>query len=676
METRNVIVGFVAALATALLIGWAQVSRDVLAAMERRPHPGVEGEPFFPAVSDSARDVIGAARVLLEARIEAAEGAEVASTADVASDAGGASDGEVASDGAVLGVGPTEAAAQSLLPLIERFPRMDPATGESWILSLYVPRPGFGDADPAERGPWIADLGGGLEGAFESIWRSLPPAVLDPQVLARGRWKLDQVLPGERPFPPDGGHRGVALDEGIDGIALTRLEPRGRFIYLPSWSIERQVQRSKMQGRAQKRARQIASWSKADTQSAEFAAVRTRSWVEAVPGGEIVGLQRGNVDVPEPEAAVLRERIRLAVDYLVRETDDRGKITYDYEATTDDTDGDYNILRHAGTAYSMMQAYRVGPDPAILAAVERAVGYYRRQMREDERNPGEWFVLDGKRAKLGGIGLGLCMLVELDKAVPGAADPALMAGMARHIERMQLPSGEFDSFYDWNGKQKTRRKSIYYSGEALLGLVRYYELTGEERWLDIAERGADFLVHQRWKALGIRFYIPPDAWLIQALEELDRFRPDAARQAYAFAIADAIARNKLMEPRGVPEDLLGADLSGLASLPNAATAGSFGEALAAAARLEARLQPGQTRYRDFALRNARFQLRNQYTVANSYALPNPDRALGGFRKKPDDGEIRNDYVQHNLSGLFGLLDLLDAGAPDVGEVHFDKRGAP
>ena len=40
-------------------------------------------------------------------------------------------------------------------------------------------------------------------------------------------------------------------------------------------------------------------------------------------------------------------------------------------------------------------------------------------------------------------------------------------------------------------------------------------------------------------------------------------------------------------------------------------------------------------------------------------LRRPDLALGGFRNTPDEQEIRIDGVQHNLSGLLGLLDLLE-----------------
>ena len=49
-------------------------------------------------------------------------------------------------------------------------------------------------------------------------------------------------------------------------------------------------------------------------------------------------------------------------------------------------------------------------------------------------------------------------------------------------------------------------------------------------------------------------------------------------------------------------------------------------------------------------------------------MPNPAKALGAFRERPDDSQTRNDHVQHNLSGLFGLLDLLDPTAPDIGQI--------
>jgi hypothetical protein len=147
---------------------------------------------------------------------------------------------------------------------------------------------------------------------------------------------------------------------------------------------------------------------------------------------------------------------------------------------------------------------------------------------------------------------------------------------------------------------------------------------------------------------------------------MDRVAPDDARTDYAFALGHAISQAKLLNPVTTPPDLLGGEISSLANLPPTATAGSFGEALSACARLEARRRPESTRYREVAAMNARFQLRSQLRADNTYYLSNPARALGGWRKRMASGEVRNDHVQHNLSGLFGILSLYESDAPDIG----------
>lgn len=630
-----------------------QYKSELRALDARKGLPTYDAESFFPGEDPVAGAVLGAARLVWDSH--------VASLAPVEVEGEGAAPTEpaVAPDAA-----PTVEWTEELLA--ERFPALSQLEGH-WVISLYIATPG------AEISPALADVSRGVKAAVDTFWDGVPPAQRVPELKARSRFKVD-AIGEERPFPLDGGYRGVALDEGLDGVVL-RHEREADFYALPSWSIERKVRRDGIHGRARRLAREIGGWKRSRTKEADFMAFRSRAWVEAKHGGgPPLPVRRGNTDVPVPNAKLLAERITLAADYMARETNDRGKITYEYQPQQDKLGTGYNMLRHAGTVYSMMQGYRVSPSEELLEASKRGIGYYRSKMREDKGRPGEWYVLDGSRAKLGGVGLGLCMMVEMEKANPGFVDMDVVLGMARHIEHNQKEDGSFDSFYDYGkGLKDPKRKSIYYSGEALLGLVRLYELTGDPHWLDVAEKGADYLVNKRWVALGLRIYIPPDAWLIQALEELDRFRPDDRRAEYAFAIGRSIARNKLMDPATAPPDLLGADLSGISGLPNAATAGAFGEALSAAARLEHRRRPGETTFLTYAMHNARFQLRHQFVEANSWFLPNPARAYGGFRVKVDDSEIRNDYVQHNLSGLFGLLDLLDEDAPDIGWVVPEDR---
>lgn len=673
MNRAGTLAGIALIVVAAVAVVRIQFGGEIKAMHHRGEIPGAAGVPFFPAPDPRADALLAATREALERLVQ--EAAQAPATAQAPDD----------DDSAAAPRDPPLTVAL----LAERHPALlDVGADERWILTLYVTNPGKGRIDPA-----IADLQDGVLAAARSLLDGLPEGMRTAQALATARLKVDLVVGQERDLPLDGGHRGVALDEGLDGIVL-RHPDEPDFWFPPSLAVERKVARDKVHGRARAYAREIGGWKRARTKDDEvsWAAFRTRSWVEAKAGGSdglVVGLARGNADVPEITPDLLRERIAMGAAFLVRETSADGAITYEYQAGEDTQPGDdYNILRHAGTVYAMMQAYRLSLDPAILDASRRAVDFYRRAMKEDEDHPGEFFVRDvghldarglpriGRKAKLGGIGLGLCMLVELEKAARGSVDMDLARGMGRNIQRMQAQDGSFQSFYDWDGRETDLHNSTFYSGEAILGLLRLHQLTGERQWLDTAIRGADYLVRRRWRSLGIQVYTPPDAWLLQALEELDRVEPDRRREEYAFAVGEMIARHKLMDPDVTPPDLVGADIAGPGSLPNSATAGSYGEALSAAARLEARRRPGETRFLTFALRNASFQLRNQFWGPNEYFLPNPERAHGGFRLKPDDAEIRNDYVQHNMSGLFGLLDLLDESAPDIGAtVHGGSSAA-
>ncbi len=596
----------------------APVARGIL---EREPHPGLEEEPFFPPYDATTERTLGALRDGLNAR----------------------------------------AWREATEPTITELDR-----DRVCIASLYVPM-GRGDVGPYTATLSQEGIDSGVAEAVDTIWAQLEPRARTPRNIARSRLKLDCVVGGERPWDQDANYGGVLLDQGLDGIVL-RVDGEEPFYWLPSWAIELPVARRRMLRSARRLAREEGGWSKKEAKKASYAAIRTRAYVESEPGGGVIrAVARGNVEGPPLTSEALRHAIAISGRYIARETDERGKVTYHYDDRKDRVEGGYNLLRHAGTTYSMLQAYRISGDQAVLEGAERAIGYFRRKMKEDTKHPGEWFAVEGRRAKLGAIGLGLLMYVEHAKVAPDrAADIELLRGMGRHIERMMLPSGELVSFYDWDGKEKSTRKSIFYSGEAILGLVRLHQLTGEQQWLDVAIKASDFLVHERWVALGIRLHVPPDAWLLQALVELDRVAPDEARADYANALGRSIARLKLLDAELTPPDLLGGEISTLGSLPPTATAGSFGEALSAWARLEARRTPEITRAREVAAKNALFQLRSQLVTANTWYLSNPGRAHGGWRKRMTSGEVRNDHVQHNLSGLFGILALYDDEAPDIG----------
>jgi hypothetical protein len=267
-------------------------------------------------------------------------------------------------------------------------------------------------------------------------------------------------------------------------------------------------------------------------------------------------------------------------------------------------------------------------------------------------------VVEHGAVPLGGAGLSLLALVEQARARPQDADHAFMRCLAEHILHETDPDGAMRSFYfEPDRFVRPDYRVMYYPGEATLALARYAKLEGEARWRDGALLAARYLVQDRWVALGIRVEVPPDCWLIQALDELEPLAADPALADYAFAIGRVLSRDQLVG-EDAPDDGRGGPIG--PDEGSVLSAGARGEGFAAAARLERRLRPGETHFFERLTAFARFALRYQYTEPILFGLASPERALGGFRSSPVGHSIRIDGVQHNVSGLVGLLELLEA----------------
>ena len=442
------------------------------------------------------------------------------------------------------------------------------------------------------------------------------------------------------------------VNPGIDGLFAHNGD--ASMWILPSWRIERGWDTRKMLS---------AAWSapglNADATLARF---RTRTYVEAPnPHDEPLELYRGNVLIDKVNPSIIRRGLRAAAAYLTRMVGRDGRFCYTYHAGRDQCGRDYNLLRHAGTTYSMFQLYRELGEPSLLRAAERATQWLRRRTRRVEGDPSRIYLLEGRKAKLGAVGLSLLALVERERALRDGRDRALMEGMARFIISQQREDGYLESWFDWGeGADVPVTNSIYYPGEALLGLIRLYQIDPRADYLEAALRSARFLALKRWRWGGIELYVPPDAWLTQALAELYMIHQDDALRDYAYEITEVTEVTMLRRAEGAPPDLAGGPAFG-PFLPNVTPAGSRSEGLTAAwfmAEFSGQ-QEKQDTLLALALESAPFQLNHQFRPENTYYLPNPARAMGGFRANAQRLDIRIDYVQHNVTGLIGLLKILE-----------------
>ncbi|HKQ40250.1 MAG TPA: hypothetical protein VJ063_19410 [Verrucomicrobiae bacterium] len=345
-----------------------------------------------------------------------------------------------------------------------------------------------------------------------------------------------------------------------------------------------------------------------------------------------------------------------AGDYLVRIQKEDGSFHYFYDAATDRVlDAEYNIVRHAGTTVSLFDLYASTKDARYLSTANRAINYLKTHFRAVTESNFVYVLDSDGKAKLGASGLALLAITRQIVWDPASADRDSALQLANHIFALQEPDGAFLSYHRITGDEPDR-DSLYYPGEAMFGLLEFYKVqTNETRLLESARRGADYLIEAERQMPEL----PLDAWFMQALEALQKLKPDPKYVEHAIAIAEAILRDQYTT-EATPERYMGdKNIGGFGpGEPRVTPAAARSEGILAAYRLA--LAQNDARAATFlaALKaSAKFQLGHQFTKEDAGWLPDADKAAGAFRGSFSTTQVRIDYVQHNISSLLGLAQV-------------------
>jgi hypothetical protein len=371
-------------------------------------------------------------------------------------------------------------------------------------------------------------------------------------------------------------------------------------------------------------------------------------------------LYRGHRTYGELTPSLLLEAAALGGAYLARSVDGQGRFVYLYDAARDHRSEEYNVLRHAGAVYAMLELYEVTRDQALLEAAARALDYLVAQIRPCTLDLRSYHcVVENDEIKVGGQGLALLALSTYAGITGSKKHLGVMQGLAGWLARLQEPNGNFRAHkVMFRSGALTSVQSLYYPGEVIYGLTALYEIDQSPRWLAVARRVARYVVEVRDRGLATE-QLPNDHWLLYGIDRLYRRRKDPTLLDHAMKVAAAIAGAQNRDPPF--PDWLGSYYVPPRSTP----AATRSEGMVAAYRLAEDFvgAPRAAEILANILRATRFQLATQIREENLMYLRNPGRALGGFRGAFDNYEIRIDYVQHNISALLGLREILLAKAP-------------
>jgi len=288
---------------------------------------------------------------------------------------------------------------------------------------------------------------------------------------------------------------------------------------------------------------------------------------------------------------------------------------------------DYNVLRHCGAAWSMLDiATQYGQMPGVINAAGLAIGYLISNHIRPFGDDGSACVVEDGIVKLGGNGLALLAIAELYRLNRRDELLDIARQLGRFILSEQRPDGDFVHSRIYATREERDFRSNYYTGEALFGLLRLHEITGEENWLNAVVFSEDRLNQ-------IDYGVDADShWMLYALEALNRVRTSDTHVEHARRIAEHIMSTPDYRV-GVRSTPIACRSEGLlAYVRLLANAGLTGSSPTMAAAID--------------------HIRTNLALQNSCKTPNGSFIHGGGR---DDVQI--DYIQHNISAFMGFSRL-------------------
>ena len=383
----------------------------------------------------------------------------------------------------------------------------------------------------------------------------------------------------------------------------------------------------------------------------------------------------GCEDVPPPPIDSVQSAANQSAAYLAKSPREDGMFRYRINMNPAIVVPErYNILRHAAAMYAMSMYYQLQPDTNVKSAIERAGRYLRDESMQPV--PGEDNMLaiwtepevnrseKPRQAKLGGAGLGLVALLSLENIHPGFTPLPDLQALGRFTVYMQKEDGGFYSKYIPSmGGRWDKWRSLFYPGEAALGLIMLYQKDPSDIWIESATRALTYLARSRQGSTNV----PVDHWALLAtakllsLENIDELTvPRKLLINHAIQVCETILRSQI-EDSAKPEYDGGFSEDGTTT-PTATHLEGLQAALTflpADHEIRKRIDYAVPRGIDFLLRAHVSD--GEFIGAIPMAVGKIDQInqkAEVFNRRAT--EVRIDYIQHALSAMIQYLQLTSA----------------
>ncbi len=232
----------------------------------------------------------------------------------------------------------------------------------------------------------------------------------------------------------------------------------------------------------------------------------------------------------------LYEMIDNASQYLAEQVEDSGAYQYGVFPYFQRAIGHYNILRHASSTYALIESYEVTRRSEFIPKIQVALDYLIDTAYYEK------VLLDGTR-------VGYIREASSENEIKLGANAAALLALSKHYEvfgkntyktvAQRLSQGIITFFREGRfvhvldadaDTVKEAFRIIYYEGEAVFALLKYYEWCEDTALLEFCETVFEHFYEAQYEQFA-------DHWLSYASYHLFKYRPST--KLFAFNLANA-----------------------------------------------------------------------------------------------------------------------------------------
>lgn len=197
----------------------------------------------------------------------------------------------------------------------------------------------------------------------------------------------------------------------------------------------------------------------------------------------------GRLTQSRQHQANFTESMKLMGQWFVTNQTAQGDFRYELETATGQTKEGYNIVRQAGSLYSLAQLFGLTHNPQIETTLKQGFTFFEQLSRPEATDAAAIVYQDEKKSN--GSALLLLALIEYMEADPQAQDQYLnwARQLANFLVSTQKGNGGFAYRPDIDLEE-----SDYNNGETFYALVRIYRLDPQPEYWEAIQKAADYLV--------------------------------------------------------------------------------------------------------------------------------------------------------------------------------------